>query len=323
LKEIRGKPVTSVIGASPLEAWGKALVQLGLIDEIMMKNALEAVTAAREEGLAEAKEKLETKKLQREQAKAKTQQQKQQIEKVEMGDSTNQGEADRVLEENGEAAQESLAVKPTATLGEDAALKAEAEFSRPTDQEVDLSREVVDSLPETSDQMVDAEPVTEEEERLREKIISLKGELGSRQATDAEAQQALANSRIGALGPLLHNPFGDADTSTLMSWLASLVRKEKTKMGSTGSKRKVVAVTDLLERSNTFFNGDIEALWKDYRAANFAILTFLVHCGPAVPLRSIKLGCMRPRSDKNETATGSESRQAQPEGRLLKVEKKN
>jgi hypothetical protein len=61
ITELNGKPVRSVVGASPLAAWGQVLVQLGLIDEIMFDNAFKAIRKARAEGLQEAKEKMESK----------------------------------------------------------------------------------------------------------------------------------------------------------------------------------------------------------------------------------------------------------------------
>mmetsp|Transcript_810 Transcript_810/g.1246 ORF Transcript_810/g.1246 Transcript_810/m.1246 type:complete len:2185 (+) Transcript_810:285-6839(+) len=45
--EINGKSVTTVIGASAIEAWGKAMVAMGLIDGITLEKGLEAVSCAR------------------------------------------------------------------------------------------------------------------------------------------------------------------------------------------------------------------------------------------------------------------------------------
>ena len=48
--EMNGKPVRSVLAKSPLEAWGKTLLALGLIDEIIYEVALKALLTSREVG---------------------------------------------------------------------------------------------------------------------------------------------------------------------------------------------------------------------------------------------------------------------------------
>ena len=64
--EMNGKPVRSVLAKSPLEAWGRTLLSLGLIDEIMYEAALKALHVARNEGFSEDKDKLDaTSKMQR------------------------------------------------------------------------------------------------------------------------------------------------------------------------------------------------------------------------------------------------------------------
>ena len=92
IDELRGKPVTSVIGTSPIHAWGNALIKLGLIDEIMMQSALDARAVAQEEGRAEAKEKMEEKKAKRQQAQTKSTQQRQATANENGDDSTNDRE---------------------------------------------------------------------------------------------------------------------------------------------------------------------------------------------------------------------------------------
>jgi len=56
---MNGKSVRSVLAKSPVEAWGKTLLSLGLIDEIMYTSALQALSVAREEGFNEVKSKME------------------------------------------------------------------------------------------------------------------------------------------------------------------------------------------------------------------------------------------------------------------------
>ena len=108
----------------------------------------------------------------------------------------------------------------------------------------------------------DAESVSGEEKDLRDRATALREELATLKEEDKAAAVALADARIGIMGKFMCNPFGDSEgcSSHQISWMAAAVRKEKTKMGSTGNKRKIVTATDLLERNNTFYNGDIEAL---------------------------------------------------------------
>jgi hypothetical protein len=109
---------------------------------------------------------------------------------------------------------------------------------------------------------LDQEPPSEREIELRDQVAVLMKELESAQEADRQASVALANSRINALGRFLCNPFHDdvSGKPQQASWLATAVRKEKTRMGSTGNKKKVVTAVDLLERNDTFYNADIEAL---------------------------------------------------------------
>ena len=90
----------------------------------------------------------------------------------------------------------------------------------------------------------------------------LQQDLTSLQTEDRESSIALADTRISTLGPFFCNPFHECGPTLTQQaqWLTNVVRKEKTKMGSTGNKKKVVSATDLLERNDTFFNNDIEAL---------------------------------------------------------------
>lgn len=106
------------------------------------------------------------------------------------------------------------------------------------------------------------EDETAEERELRRKIKAAKRELEEARAEDQEASIELAEARLSCIGPFLCNPFQDKDVnySQQVSWLTTVIRKEKAKMGSTGNKKKVVTATDLLERNDTFFNTDIESL---------------------------------------------------------------
>ena len=108
----------------------------------------------------------------------------------------------------------------------------------------------------------DPEPESQQETELRGKVEALKSELERARQDDREAAIALSDARIRLLGPFMCNPFQKHDTNYAQetAWLTTAVRKEKHKMGSTGSKKKIITATDLLERNNTFFNPDIETL---------------------------------------------------------------
>jgi hypothetical protein len=108
----------------------------------------------------------------------------------------------------------------------------------------------------------DAEPYNEEENLLRERVAALKVEYAEADKEDEDAATALIDARVALMGPMATNPFPNSETSTnnQASFLGVAVRKEKTKMGSTGNKRKIVLPTDLLGKNASFFNPDIEGL---------------------------------------------------------------
>ena len=117
----------------------------------------------------------------------------------------------------------------------------------------------------------DSEPPSARELELRAKLDALKTELLVAQEEDRKATVSLANDRIHDLGPFLCNPFLDEESGKSMqsSWLVTAVRKEKARMGSTGNKKKVVTAVDLLERNDTFYNADIEALIEGLPGSEF------------------------------------------------------
>lgn len=223
LTELMDKPVTSVVGLSPLHTWGRALEKLGLIDEIMFERAIESVEQARLEGLQEAKDKLEN----RHQSKGQN------------GDKKRDD-------------MDSRTTSPTPSF-------ANGDESR------EENNEGLD--PHSSDK----EPPSEVEMKLRSKVGALISELEAANEEDRNATVALANARIFDLGPFLCNPFREDESgrSQEASWLATAVRKEKTRMGSTGNKRKIVTAVDLLERNDTLYNPDIEALIEGLPGSEF------------------------------------------------------
>ena len=191
-------------------------MKLGLVDEIMLTSALEAVDAARKEVLQEAKDKLDGK------TKTPT---KSRTEKSDDSPSV----ADPPMESNeGELADDkSMDEKSPSTPSRD-----------------------------------DLQPASDEENKLRERLNELTAELEQVEVEDSKATIALANSRINLLGRFMCNPFQDDANGKAqqITWLATAVRKEKARMGSTGNRKKIVTAIDLLERNDSMYNVDIETL---------------------------------------------------------------
>ena len=77
--------IYTVYGKSPLEAWGKVLTQLGLIDEIIADHAFDALINVRKKSLDQAKERLKNLQLQRKHAKMRHKQRQ-------LGKDVNRGE---------------------------------------------------------------------------------------------------------------------------------------------------------------------------------------------------------------------------------------
>jgi len=131
---IKSKPVTVVMGKSILEAWGKTLLCLGLIDESMMEEGFLALKEARQEGMAEAKGKIEALKLQRKQARARQLQRQSDASanNNEMKDKEDEKSDDEQATEREEYTEEELHLKAQvdelrsryASLKEDAAISS-------------------------------------------------------------------------------------------------------------------------------------------------------------------------------------------------------
>jgi Bromodomain len=193
LTEINGRAVTSVLGQSPLEAWGKALCRLGMIDEYMLRNGMKGLEKSRRDAREKGNTKSKNKNLM-------------------SGESLVEMQAD----------------------GTSISIVAGG----------------------------DSSPAISSEDALRKRVKVLLEELDEAKAEDRASQVSLANARIQDLGAFMCNPFYEDDTTKAqqLSWLAIAVRREKTRMGSTGNKKKIVTAFDLLERNNTFYNADIESL---------------------------------------------------------------
>jgi len=118
------------------------------------------------------------------------------------------------------------------------------------------------------DEEVDKEPSTDKEEELREKAENLKVAYETRFKDSQKLAIALADTRIAGLGPFMSNPFCDDETQQ-KTWLTTIIKKEKSKMGSTGNKRKIVTPTDILDRNATFYNLEIEHLLEGLPGSEF------------------------------------------------------
>ena len=202
LTELNGKKIHSVIGKNPLEAWGMALTQLGLIDEEIAHRAIEALHASRENKVQESVGRGYSNK----------------------GSKHKQGDEER---------------------------KMNFYYLLEAKEKGDL---------DTLDP--DAEPYTDEEKFLRERVAALKEEYAAAHKKNELVATALIDARVALIGPMVCNPFPHTEKSidNQASFIGVAVKKEKTKMGSTGNKRKIVLPTDLLGKNDTFFLGDIEPL---------------------------------------------------------------
>ena len=217
---LNGKPVISTIGDTPLEAWSKCLVKLGMVDEIILEQAMEALRVSKEAPQRD-EEKPEPLKTQ----------------------------------------SNSDAFTSRESTGEEKRTVIDTESSTGTAEEA----------PKEQD---DREPVSDEEQVIRDSVAALRRRMQELKAEDEAATADLADSRIQMLGRFLINPFrvGENDKAHQASWMAAAVRKEKTKMGSTGNKRKVVTATDLLERNDTFFNPEAEALLEGLPGSEYCTI---------------------------------------------------
>ena len=229
LSELHGKPVHAVIGSSPIEAWGKLLITLGMIDEIMYERAMELLESSRKEGMQEAKDKLENK------GKKKDSSPDSVSSSVQASTPVDDGTPEEKKD------------------SEDATM-TEATNSEPV-------AEVAD----------DKEPPSEEELLLLKQVQDLETELEEAMNDNENAIIELCDARIAHLGPFLCNPFQSDEQSRVQqaSWLATAVRKEKARMGSTGNKKKVISAVDLLERNDSIANSDIEALVEGLPGSEF------------------------------------------------------
>ena len=222
--EMRGKQVHSVLAKTPLEAWGKTLLSLGLIDDIIYDAALKALHKSREDGLVEARDKIDLVNKNRREARAKEKQ------RLSRGD-------------------------------------GEKEDEKKGDDDVDAtSKNDNDKLEEDL-----REPPSSEEVELLGKLNELENILTKAKQQSKAASANLASMRISSLSPFASNPFLCSDDSLAqeMTWMTAAVKKEKTKMGNTGNRRKIVTPATMMEKSDTFFVPEIERLIEGLTGSEF------------------------------------------------------
>jgi hypothetical protein len=216
LTQIHGKPVSCVVDVSPIEAWGKVLVQLGLIDEIICETALDMVKSQREESLQKAREKI-------------------QYAVDHPGSNTKppKAAADRSAgdHENGVASGTSRASSPANSLTPSSVQNGIGGGS-PNDDQKDP-----ESPSDSADQDDDKELPSERELHLIRRAAELQEDLDEVVKDNQKAALALADARIALLGPCLCNPFrlDESSKAQQISWITTAVKKEKMRMGSTGT----------------------------------------------------------------------------------------
>mmetsp|Transcript_26902 Transcript_26902/g.55459 ORF Transcript_26902/g.55459 Transcript_26902/m.55459 type:complete len:2488 (+) Transcript_26902:443-7906(+) len=221
VEEMCGKPVHSVLAKTPLEAWGKTLISLGLIDEVIYDAALKSLHKTREDGLAEAREKIDLANKIRREARAK--------------------EKKRLCKD-----------------GE------QEENEKKGEVEVDAK-----SKSETSEDESEAPSLHEIE--LRMKLTELEGVLLAAKRQSKAACENLTSVRISTLSPFASNPFfcNEESHSQEMNWLSAAVKKERSRMGYTGNRRKIVTPASILDKCDTYFTTEIEKLVEGLPGSEF------------------------------------------------------
>eukprot|EP00985_Skeletonema_marinoi_P019689 scaffold11395_cov182-Skeletonema_marinoi.AAC.4 len=285
LTEIKGKPVLTVSANSPLEAWGKTLLSLGLIDEIMLEDALKALQVSRDEGFNEAKEKVDAFNRKRREDRAKTNEDRRRSNRESPSkyrkeddndiatDGVDRNKDKGATDENGSQVEakklddngEMKKPKETETNGE--MKENDAELSPKADVEV-LPK--TDGIPQPK---VDdnKEPPSSAESELRDKMKQLQAMLSEAKKRSKIASVDLANTRIATISPFAGNPFicSEDSAASEMSWMANAVKKERTKMGASGKKKKIVKPTSMMERNDTFFIPKTERLVEGLPGAEY------------------------------------------------------
>eukprot|EP00986_Skeletonema_menzelii_P009030 scaffold3995_cov133-Skeletonema_menzelii.AAC.3 len=271
LTEIKGKPVQTVSANSPLEAWGKTLLSLGLIDEIMLEDALKALQVSRDEGFNEAKEKVEAFNRKRREDRAKMNEDRRRSNRESpskyrkeddteatdgingskdegaTGENSSQVEAKKV-NDNGE-----MKIEPDEAGANGELKKTDADGSPKADVEG------IPTPPEADD---NKEAPSSNELELRDRMTELLSTLSEAKKRAKIASVDLANTRIATISPFAGNPFicSEDSAASELAWMANAVKKERTKMGASGKKKKIVKPTSMMERNDTFFIPKTERL---------------------------------------------------------------
>lgn len=262
LTEIKGKPVQTVSANSPLEAWGKTLLSLGLIDEIMLDDALKALQVSRDEGFNEAKEKVDAFNRKRREDRAKMNEDRRR--------SNRESPSKYRKEDDDMVADGTDGNKAEGTTGENNSGVEAKEINVSGD---DGGSPKTDGIPTPSDTKVDdkKEPPSSTESELRDKMKELQTMLSEAKKRAKIASVELANTRIATISPFAGNPFicSEDSTASEMSWMANAVKKERTKMGASGKKKKIVKPTSMMERNDTFFIPKTECLVEGLPGAEY------------------------------------------------------
>mmetsp|Transcript_15582 Transcript_15582/g.35061 ORF Transcript_15582/g.35061 Transcript_15582/m.35061 type:complete len:790 (-) Transcript_15582:5189-7558(-) len=282
----------TVVGKTPLEAWGKALTALHMIDDDIRIRATEGFKTYVEQEEAEAKEKQEAQRQAQRLSRKKAREQQQR------GGGEQEDSHDEEMDDDGHGESN------VSQLKEDGAFEEGEEIQS---------------------EMTDREPISEEESLLMERIEALEKK---RQSLFHEVQalrDEVADANIEAEEGL-NNPFKDITETQMSLWLGTMLRKEKAKQGG----RKNLNALDLLKKYDSFFNPDIERLIEGLPGAQLCHDYIFKECRNLRTAKAWKVGSQDPELEvmveqmpakeekKPKSKRGRKNNQLQEEARATK-----
>jgi len=103
------------------------------------------------------------------------------------------------------------------------------------------------------------------------KLTELEGVLLAAKRQSKAACENLTSVRISTLSPFASNPFfcNEESHSQEMNWLSAAVKKERSRMGYTGNRRKIVTPASILDKCDTYFTTEIEKLVEGLPGSEF------------------------------------------------------
>ena len=240
IKSMAGLPVTCVLASSPIEAWGKALIAHGLIDEVMYDAALTNLAVAKDERMREVQTRMDEASRKRKDGYTKSKHHNRRRTERRLA---------RLRSENGEDGEP---IPDEAASEGPGGIKSEG--SMDGDDGV-VPEEVPSYLLDPN-----REPPTADEVVLLEKFEEVRGRLEESRRRAREAAAELSTARIECATPFASNPFAVGSDAKAAKWLSDVVKKERGSMPNHGNKKKVATPTMLLERADTFYDAKVEKL---------------------------------------------------------------